>query len=80
MRDYNEDLKLRETVMEEMRLQHSEELAKKDKEKNHLKSKLDDQGQFIKHLEYEMDEMRVEMRTREERGEQDQQRQRLEFE
>ena len=42
MREYSNDIKLRENEIEGMRISYSEELSKKDRERLQLKSRLED--------------------------------------
>lgn len=42
MREYSNDIRLREGEIESMRITYEEELAKKEREKAHLKTKYDE--------------------------------------
>ena len=44
MREYNNDLKLRDNEMESMKISFNEEIAKKEKEKLNFKTKIEDES------------------------------------
>ena len=51
MRDYANDIRLRESEMESMRIAFNEDLAKKEREKTQLKHRLEEANQRINSLE-----------------------------
>lgn len=72
MKEYNNDLNMRDNEMESMRISFDEEVSKKEKEKQNLRHKLEDQNRYANLLENDLNELKNELRNREETFEIDQ--------
>lgn len=58
MRDYANDIRLRESEMESMRIAFNEDLAKKEREKTQLKHRLEEANQRVSSLERDLGDYR----------------------
>ena len=59
MRDYANDLRLRETEMESMRISYNEDISKKEREKTSLRQRLEEANNKILITEKELESYRV---------------------
>jgi hypothetical protein len=58
MWDYANDIRLRESEMESMRITFDEDLARKDRERSQLKYRLEEANQKINSLELDLNDYR----------------------
>lgn len=58
MRDYANDIRLRESEMESMRIAFNEDMAKKEREKTQLKHRLEEANQRVTSLEKDLGDYR----------------------
>ena len=58
MRDYANDIRLRESEMESMRIAFNEDMAKKEREKTQLKHRLEEANQRVTSLERDLGDYR----------------------
>jgi DNA anti-recombination protein RmuC len=58
MRDYANDIRLRESEMESVRIAFNEDLAKKEREKTQLKHRLEEANQRVTSLEKDLADYR----------------------